>query len=122
MATIPNVTQVPIQQPISMNNLMHPVWVRFFEALSRVANENAVFSMQKMSGEINQVGDEVLQISDGIGDINTLIAAINASLLGVDANILSLQTQVATLKGRVSTLESQNQDLTARVEALENAP
>lgn len=114
MTTIPKVTQVPIQQPIAMNNLMHPVWVRFFEALSQVANENAVFSMQKMSGEINQVGDEVLQISGGIGDINTLIAAINASLLGVDTNILNLQNQIATL-------QNQNQDLTARVAALENA-
>lgn len=115
MTTIPKVTQVPIQQPISMNNYMHPVWVRFFEALSQVANENAVFSMQKMSGEINQVGDEVLQINDGIGDISTLIAAINASLIGVDANILNLQDQI-------TALQNQNQNLTARVVALENAP
>ncbi len=112
---VPQVTQVPIQQPISMNNFMHPVWVRFFESLAKVANENAVFSMQKMSGEINQVGDEVLQISGDIGDINTLIAAINVSLLGVDANILNLQNQVATL-------QAQNQDLAYRVTALENAP
>lgn len=115
MATIPKVTQVPIQQPISMNNYMHPVWVRFFETLSQVANENAVFSMQKMSGEINQVGDEVLQISGDIGDINTLITAINASLLGVDVNILNLQDQIAAL-------QTKNQDLADRVTALENAP
>lgn len=115
MATIPNVTQVPIQQPISMNNLMHPVWVRFFEALSRVANENAVFSMQKMSGEINQVGDEVLQISGDLTDMSALIAAINASLLGVDVNILNLQDQIATL-------QNQNRDLADRVTVLENAP
>lgn len=103
---VPKVTQVPIQQPISQNNYMHPVWVLFFESLAKVANENAVFSMQKMSGEINQTGDEVLQISADLTDMNALIAAINATLLGVDANILALQARVQNLETRVAALEN----------------
>ncbi|WP_180128966.1 MULTISPECIES: hypothetical protein [unclassified Acinetobacter] len=112
---VPKVTQVPMQQPISQNNYMHPVWVLFFESLAKVANENAVFSMQKISGDIDHVGDEVLQISTDLTDMNALIAAINASLLGVDSNILNLQSAV-------SQLQNQLQALTVRVEALENAP
>ena len=88
---VPQVTQVPIQQPISQNNYMHPVWVLFFESLAKVANENAVFSMQKISGDIDQVGDEVLQISTDLTDMNALIAAINASLLGVNGVVDTLE-------------------------------
>lgn len=52
---IPKVSQVPLQQPMYVNGVMHPVWINFFERLAALNNESNIVDLIELLQKLNEM-------------------------------------------------------------------
>lgn len=98
MMTIAKVNQVPIQQPMYVNGMLHQVWIRFFEKLGAVVDETGVYILPEMNQSIVDQGQLILNIQTNIQNINTALGNINSAINTLNTNYTNLEARVAALE------------------------
>lgn len=112
-------SQVPIQQQMYINGLMHQVWIDFFERLANLNNEAdtiSVFELAQLSGELPSVATsgqltfDVAQLKEAhdLFAKNTLNAlqVIQEDISTLASAVNNLRQQVSSFENRISNLET----------------
>lgn len=126
-------SQVPIQQQMYINGLMHQVWIDFFERLANLNNEAdaiSVFELAQLSGELPSVAalgqlgfdiDQLKQAHDLFVE-NTLNAlqVIQEDISTLTDAVNNLGQQVSSFENRISNLEAGTTAINSQLTSLES--
>lgn len=135
-------SQVPIQQQMYINGLMHQVWIDFFERLANLNNEAdaiSVFELAQLSGELPSVAalgqlgfdiDQLKQAHDLFAEntLNTLqviqedISTLTDAVNNLGQQVSSFENRISNLEAGTTAINSQLTSLESRIAVLEAKP
>ncbi|WP_173911048.1 hypothetical protein [Acinetobacter sp. Marseille-Q1618] len=62
---IPQISQVPLQEPMYVHGVMTPVWIRFFERLSNLRNDADLIQLIELAQKVAELPSQSIQAQQG---------------------------------------------------------
>lgn len=138
---VPKISQVPIQQTMYVNGLMHQTWVRFFERLSNLRNDADLIDIIELNQVANEMPSQAIQGQFGfdleaqqqsfdlfaqetlisLQNINNSISNIEASISGMQETLNRVQSDILNLQSRTSASEQNILNLDNRISGAETS-
>lgn len=114
MTDIPKINQVPIQQPMYVNGVLHLTWIRFFESLGIVADKNDEIDIstlqsatQSLTIQVGVINSDIIDLQNDIAKLSSRVSNLSATVTSLQSTVTSLNNQITNIKADIADLERQ---------------